>query len=454
MEKNHIATFPVAFQDGMYAPWRARALGDLGSDDPHKWYWGGSDNQIDAIMLIYAADEAKLTELGDDRRKQTREFGIEIVQEVTFKPLPKSNEPIREPFGFVDGVSQPVLRGVGRWTMPKNRNQLIEPGEIILGYRDNSGYLPSSPTVSADDDPENLLPGLDSYRDRQRLDFSVPQNTGQKDLGCNGTFLVVRQLEQDVDKFDAFLNEAAKSLTRNGRMRSHLRTSPKEWIAAKMVGRWRKDGTSLVRHPQRPYSDQDAKSAKTVDPDNEFMFSKEDQTGERCPLGAHIRRANPRDNFTENPQTSLAIVNRHRILRVSRSYPPQTEGGKPGLIFMCLNADIERQFEFVQQTWVLGPNFSGLEDEVDPIVRRKDTLDCYTIPTADGPVRLKGLKEFVRVRGGGYFFLPGRKTVQFLCCSKTDDRTGTQLVEGLPHADALGGTTRRRRRSMSVETKG
>jgi deferrochelatase/peroxidase EfeB len=110
----------------------------------------------------------------------------------------------------------------------------------------------------------------------------------------------------------------------------------------------------------------------------------------------------------------LAITNRHRILRVGRSYVAQGEEHDPGLLFMCVNADIERQFEFVQQTWALDPSFHGLENEVDPVLGPRGTSGVFTIPTPDGPLYLPGLRKFVTVRGGGYFFLPGRKAIEFL----------------------------------------
>jgi deferrochelatase/peroxidase EfeB len=183
-----------------------------------------------------------------------------------------------------------------------------------------------------------------------------------------------------------------------------------------MVGRWRRDGTSLVRHPERPASDdlEPAGTGRSAEPDNAFRFAAEDATGRRCPFGAHVRRANPRDTFSADPETALTIANRHRILRVGRSYSPQNKAENSGLLFMCLNADIERQFEFIQQTWVLGPNFQGLEWELDPIVGGKQGNALFTIPTPEGPLRLKGIKDFVTVRGGGYFFLPGRSAVRFL----------------------------------------
>ena len=108
----------------------------------------------------------------------------------------------------------------------------------------------------------------------------------------------------------------------------------------------------------------------------------------------------------------VSISNRHRILRVGRLYQEQ-EGRDPGLLFMCLNGDIERQFEFIQQTWLISPAFHGLVGEQDPI-----STNCagtgYAIPTHDGPVRLQPLPQFVTTLGGGYFFMPGRALLAYL----------------------------------------
>ena len=134
----------------------------------------------------------------------------------------------------------------------------------------------------------------------------------------------------------------------------------------------------------------------------------------RCPFGAHIRRANPRDNLIPNLPQQLAITNRHRILRVGRPYRPQNALSKPGLVFMCLNADIERQFEFLQQIWILGRSFQALENEVDAIIGHGGASGTLTIPTTKGALRLKGMKDFVTVRGSGYFFLPGQRALHFL----------------------------------------
>jgi deferrochelatase/peroxidase EfeB len=205
-----------------------------------------------------------------------------------------------------------------------------------------------------------------------------------------------------------------------------------------MVGRWRDNGSSLVRHPHRPRQPNPPPD-QPLQSENDFLYGLEDANGLRCPFGAHIRRANPRESFAPshpdptailqaiqagaNPfdtisapaQQQLAITNRHRILRVGRSYPPQEDLDKPGLIFMCLNTDIERQFEFIQKTWVLGPSFQGLEAEQDPLIGQRDeNTILLTIPTPSGRIRLKGLQNFVTVRGSGYFFLPGRAAIRYL----------------------------------------
>ena len=82
---------------------------------------------------------------------------------------------------------------------------------------------------------------------------------------------------------------------------------------------------------------------------------------------------------------------------------------------MCLNGDIERQFEFVQQTWMGAATFHGLTSEVDPLAGRGVAgEDRFTLPSRRGPVILSRLPQFVTMRGGGYFFLPGGQLLRYL----------------------------------------
>src|SRR5262249_53988357 len=157
-----------------------------------------------------------------------------------------------------------------------------------------------------------------------RPEFAVPQPSEQHDLGCNGTYLVIRQLEQDVDAFkEECQRVAAKVRAQLGRRPNGINVPLAEWVAAKMVGRWR-NGDPLVRFPYGPTSSPNLA--------NDFMFG-EDPDGTHCPFGAHIRRANPRDTFDPGSEIELKITNRHRILRVGCSYSPQNNLEKPGLLF-------------------------------------------------------------------------------------------------------------------------
>ncbi|HTU62374.1 MAG TPA: hypothetical protein VMF89_28135, partial [Polyangiales bacterium] len=291
--------------------------------------------------------------------------------------------------------SQPILREASKLEPSKRLDQLIAPGEVVLGHADDSGSTPQTPAVAAHADPDARL---------QRCAF----DSSLRDLGRDGSFLVVRQLQQDAKAFEQYLESAAEQhAVRAAAPPSASPAQRKEWVAAKLMGRWR-NGSSLVRYPNAPGPDAAL--------DNDFRFGVEDPDGLSCPFGAHIRRANPRDSFDASGPTPLKISNRHRILRIGRVY--QEAGKAAGMMFMCLNADIERQFEFIQQTWLRAPSFHGLHNEVDPMAIGADNVtqgqNLLTVPTPQGPVQLKGLAEFVRVIGSGYFFMPGRKCLEFL----------------------------------------
>ena len=188
------------------------------------------------------------------------------------------------------------------------------------------------------------------------------------------------------------------------------------------------------------------------DPDdirrNQFTFHN-DVDGTACPYGAHIRRANPRNaDLPEgtrglfarlirilgygrrHPHDDLIASTRfHRILRRGREYAFETAdaGGdrvvQRGLRFICLNANISRQFEFIQAAWLANPKFEGL-DEGDPLVANRKPLatgrpsDTFTRPQPNGLCRRSAaLPQFVTVRGGAYFFLPGLRALRYFAGS-------------------------------------
>ena len=416
--------FPMAFLQGMDHPVRAKMLADTGSDKPATWLWGAEEARVDAALLVYCRDRAALDAKVAALAAALAAAGGRLVHRVTAADLPQKppGEKRRffppEPFGYSDGVSQPIVRGTRRWARETDAIHAVEPGEFLYGYPDNRGYRPPSPSVRATQDPDNILTVQNPLHsvDVLQPDFSASGANQDRDFGRNGTFLVIRQLEQDVETFNAYLDQAALEHANHPGMPKEFDAAQRAlWLGAKMNGRW-KDGTSLVRHPNRPGRGWDGKGGAEID--NDFLFGAEDPLGERCPYGAHIRRGNPRESLQPGSSEQVAITNRHRMLRVGRAYRPQDSGDpaavKPGIVFMCLNGDIERQFEFVQQTWITALQFHGLENEVDPLLTRGKATRRLTVPTAEGPLLLRGFQDFVRMRGGGYFFLPGKRALQYL----------------------------------------
>jgi deferrochelatase/peroxidase EfeB len=377
-----LATFPAAFVNGMTAPPRARALGDVGEYAPERWAWGNEQTRADATLLVYAHSAPALTVAIAAIHALPQAGAVMIGTPIWLEPRTKGNT--NEPFGFRDGLSQPVIPGTPASRRSPLPDQIVAAGEFVLGYPDNRGYMPPVPSVGTVRPPGGYLPRLPD---------------GRYDIGSNSSFLVIRQLRQEVKLFKEWAAARAAACGK-----------PQDYIEAKVLGRW-PDGSSLVRHPDHPGGRNDP----CWRPDNDFRFGEEDPDGIACPRGAHIRRANPRDSLHPDDPAPISITNRHRILRVGRPYIAAPGALACGLLFMCLNADIERQFEFVQQSWLLRPSFDGLRNEVDPLVGHNKGAGSLTVPTEHGPVCLGGLPDFVTPIGGGYFWLPSRSGVQYLC---------------------------------------
>lgn len=387
-----LASFPLEIREGMTTEFRQRILGDTDANAPEGWRWGGpSTRPIDLVLLLYARDQQGLDALYGEESAGFAAGGLVQVELLDTATLTD-----REHFGFRDGISQPTVDGLGRTDTPDNT---IKAGELVLGYRNEYEKYTDRPTVPASADPRGLLP-----RHADSADLH--------DLGRNGSYLVVRQLSQDVRRFWRFVDEASR--------RSDGASDPEAAtrLAAKMVGRW-PSGAPVTVSPDR--------DDPALGDLNDFGYGKEDGAGLRCPVGAHVRRTHPRDALDPDPGTerSIEVDKRHRLLRRGRAYGPtvapeerllDTADDEPrGLHFMALCANIVRQFEFVQHTWVNNPKFDGLYEDVDPLVGRRGADGAtFTIPSAPVRERVRGIPDFVTVRGGGYFFLPGLRALRYL----------------------------------------
>jgi len=392
-----LATFPLSFLEGMNSPYRTKILGDDGENDPANWEWGGADEQktADILLLLFGADEATLDQLIARQRSTFATGGVSELRALGAGRQPDTHEH----FGFNDDITQPALEGTS--AVKRNRPQdVIKLGEVLLSYINDYGQPTDSPLISPEHDPQNMLPN-------QQPVHGAPSNAPiLHDLGRNGTYVVFRQLEQHVAEFWNYLDEAS----RDGNGQVDRAASVR--LGAKFVGRW-PSGAPLVNAP-------DADNPALGQDDN-FNYFDADPHGFKCPIGSHIRRSNPRDSLAPNAEASLASVNRHRLIRRGRSYghraqdPRVDDGQRRGLHFICLNADIERQFEFVQQTWINSPVFSGLCGEVDPLVGHLSKGDeVMTIQGDPVRTRVHNLRRFITVKGGAYFFMPGMKALRYL----------------------------------------
>jgi deferrochelatase/peroxidase EfeB len=422
---------------------RSRRLGDVGANAPSKWAWGGSAGSVPHLVAMVYARPGRLEAWQETVKGAHWESAFRVQAR-----LPTFDMGKIEPFGFVDGLSQPRID----WqrtlsTDDKERaeyNNMLALGEVLLGYRNEYGQYTARPLIDPLLDPRAAdLPPAEDAPDR-------------RDLGRNGTYLVFRQLHQDVRAFWQFLDQEADSLP------------DERWrLAEAMVGRTRAGA------PLAPLA-HDWIAGVGPDPEdiaaNHFTYA-DDPDGIRCPLGAHVRRANPRTG--DLPARTSGLIGRllrmlgfkratfrddliastrfHRILRRGREYGPPLspddafEPGpsdeERGLHFIGLVANLSRQFEFVQNAWTESTKFAGLSAERDPLLGSREPLpgglatDVFSLPRLGKPTRrIAGLPQFVTVRGGAYFFLPGLRALRYIAGAPSS----APIIAPPPPAPSMG----------------
>jgi Dyp-type peroxidase family len=416
-----IEGFSHEFRGGMAQKSRARQLGDVEENAPKWWHWGGTPANEPHLVVMFFSEPGCYDALWQSATGPawTEAFEIQRIPDVA------ELDPF-EAFGFADGVSQPKVdweQGRKPTHAEFDYTNIVALGEILLGYPNEYGKICDRPLLDPDATSADLLPADDA--------------PGKKDLGRNGTYLVMRQLDQHVRKFWEFLHA-----------QSGGNFAEAEKLATAMVGRTRAgDPLVPIQDAPIPGVGNDPEEVRM----NQFTFDS-DPAGARCPFGSHLRRANPRNaDYPQRPASLLhklitmlgfgprgfrddlmSPVRFHRILRRGRKYgerldpenalsaPPAGDAPR-GLYFICLNADISRQFEFLQNAWIAGTKFSGLTGESDPLLGTRQPIpgcpvtDTFTMQTENGlPRRVTGLPQFVTVRGGAYFFLPSLRAIRYI----------------------------------------
>ncbi|MFZ6849246.1 Dyp-type peroxidase [Undibacterium sp. RuRC25W] len=325
----------------------------------------------------------------------------------------------KEHFGYTDGIGDPVFDGVpydearvrGRGKQMADGSWApLATGEFLLGHIDEAHEYPPA--------PRPIL------------------------LARNGTYMVYRKLHENVASFDNYLKLEGKKYP-----------GGEELLAAKFVGRWRDNGAPLVRAPDLASKQQfDQQFAVATPEEQDRMLSDftydDDMSGAKCPFSAHLRRINPRASLQMGREpgdlpgslktikgafdTPGALSNRRRILRRGLPYGDvkdrTKDNGNHGIIIMMLNADINRQFEFVQQQWInYGNDFKAGNDKeimlgnhsADPRFASKAVLQVDTA-SEDVPYILSKIPRFVETRGGEYFFMPSLTALRMIARGVVD----------------------------------
>jgi deferrochelatase/peroxidase EfeB len=355
-----LSTFPEEFRQGMAS--RAGILGTVGANHPDHWVGSLNSPDLHAIVILFARDVAERERCRLEHQQYVLQCaGVEVLSSLDLEAIPPY-ESVREHFGYRDRLSQPVIEGTGAEPTPGS-GPPIKAGEFFLGYPDEDGAPAKMPQ------PEIL--------------------------SRNGSYVAYIRLEEHVGAFREFLRE-------HGETRDE-----QELMAAKLMGRWR-SGAPLVLSPDKDYPE------LGVDPqrNNDFNFAAMDPHGYGCPLGAHIRRMNPRDTAVN--------MQRHKMIRRGGTYGPPLPEGAPddgkerGIAAFIGCASLVRQFEFAMNVWANDPTFHELDNERDPIFGTQDGTFDMSIPNRPIRRKIKGLPAFTTVRGGAYFFLPGIKALRYL----------------------------------------
>lgn len=423
-----LSGFSDEFVAGMTEPNRSRRLGDIVDNAPENWQWGNDPETVPHLLVMLYSRTDGMEEWKSEVLNQLFEQAFRVISY-----LPSNEEVTSEPFGFADGISQPSIDWEQEQSIDVHQrdrySNLLALGEILLGYVNEYGEYTARPLLdSSIDRRAELLPDAED-------------NPAMKDLGRNGSYLVFRQLDQDVHGFWQYFDKISGN-----------QPGQSQVLAEAMVGR-RMDGSPLVSEARQliPGIDERIRSK------NNFHYES-DPDGIACPLGSHVRRSNPRTGdfppgtvgfiarmkrilgFASSSESDdlVASTRFHRVLRRGRQYGPVLDKQKAlqedessesrGLHFICLSANIARQFEFVQNAWIVNSKFGGLPDVADPVMGNREPMsggsstDNFSQPHPSGYRRCFGdIPGFVTVVGGAYFFLPGIRALRYISSTDSPD---------------------------------
>lgn len=381
-----LADFPMAFQQGPAL--RAEALdtdfpggvglGDCGDSAPGQWIVGGESTATVHIVLSLYTDEHRERRLDDLSARLRKLFEEHALVEVS------SHEAQAQPngqvhFGYRDGISQPHIQGGPGRPHPDDQPS-ADTGDFLLGCNYTNLY------------GGNFIGSLPSA------------------LADNATYAAFRILRQDVGAFEQLLHDWGA-----------LWGIDRELVAAKLLGRWR-NGVPLTLSPYTSNAEPHIAEAEL----NDFDYAPgpghttfyDDFDGRRCPIGAHIRRLNPRGALITGKPHSRRLV--RRGMPYGPPYDPDQRDDEVerGLIGLFICGDLELQYEFILAVWANEDLAThGLRGTRDPLIGAQPPGGGkFTVQTGDRrcPIVMTGLPRLVQTRGSVYCLVPGIGGLRFL----------------------------------------
>jgi deferrochelatase/peroxidase EfeB len=365
---------------------RAKLVGDTGPSAPENWvgsFGKGSDHVLVTLhalspdaMKSYSERLSALFAEGGAFREIWRIDGLAWTEMQDGKPTFCS----KVPFGYTDGITMTAIRG-GPEHYPPDHQQPCEPWLFVLR-----------------DEAEN---------------YFVPE---PRELGLNGSFAVFKMIMTDVVGFENFLQSNKDKID-------------PELLAAKICGRWR-NGVPLALSPETD----NPPGGFSPDELNNYEYVNADGSGDprglRCPVGAHMRRVNPRGQPVTGQGEPGGSNNTHRLIRRGMPYGPNYDPKEPydgierGLLGYFINSSIENQYEFVLGHWVNDSEFAGAvrlnPKSKDPMIGTQDPAESiFVIPQANGapPIKVTGFSTFITTKAAAYCFLPSITAIKFIAQS-------------------------------------
>ncbi len=371
----------AAFTEGAAA--RAKLVGDTGQSAPENWvdaFQKGADHVMVTLHAIspdalrtYTDRLVAIFSAGGGFQEIWRQDGMALLEMQNGRPTPTA----RVHFGYTDGISMTTIRG-GPEKYHPDHQEPCEPWLFVL-----------------QEEAENYI---------------VPE---PRELGLNGSFAVFKKIETDVVGFENFLQSNKDKID-------------PELLAAKICGRWR-NGVPLALSPDTDSPPRGIAS----DQMNNYEYVNADGSGDpkglRCPVGAHMRRINPRGQPVTGQGVPGGSNNTHRLIRRGLPYGPAYDPTKPydglerGLLGYFINSNIENQYEFVLGHWVNDSEFAGAvrlnPKSKDPMIGTQDPAESiFIIPQANGvpPIKIAGFSTFVTTKAATYCFLPSVTAIKFI----------------------------------------